>query len=469
MHVLLNWLVQGTAVTVVVALGVRAHGTMTAATRERIWWVTVIGLTLMPVAYLLADLAAASRASLLAPAARPDPWMTVRVPWNRWAILILTVWAAWTTVHLVQVGLALVRLQRTKTSAGPFPRDREARLAMWTMMRDCARPARLVASTDVYCAAVLGLNRPLIAVAPDAIDRLTDEELDQIVLHEYAHIQRRDDLAIVAQRIISAVAGLHPAVWWLDRALTIDREVACDDWVVTYAGARTRYARCLVELASSASSRRRSLAPGALFSRSQLSIRVAALLDSRRSVALVPSRAAFLVALPAVLVLVVACVSMPLVGVARERPLQIFTPVRAALAAARAEASDRAEASEVPVSATAPRPAIVHPRGPRGPRGPVESVPRSLREDSPSEPSLRTPVEDASEAVDPLPAIFLAHLDLGVEPAGTPGETLAAPVHDTPWRAAAEAGLAIGSGSRHAALKTAAAFSRLGKSFAKFH
>ena len=50
MHVFLNWLVQGTAVTIIVALGVRARGTMTAATRERIWWVTVIGLTLMPAA-----------------------------------------------------------------------------------------------------------------------------------------------------------------------------------------------------------------------------------------------------------------------------------------------------------------------------------------------------------------------------------------------------------------------------------
>jgi beta-lactamase regulating signal transducer with metallopeptidase domain len=455
MHVLLNWLVQGTAVTVVVTLGVRARRTMTAATRERIWWVTVIGLTLMPVAYLLADLDAVFRVALLAPAVLPDPLLTVRVPWNRWAILILTIWAAWTIVHLGRVGLALMRLRQAKKSAHPFPRDREARLAMWTMMRDCARPATLVASTDVYCAAVLGLNRPLIAVAPDAIDRLTDEELDQIVLHEYAHIQRRDDLAIVVQRIIAAVAGLHPAVWWLDRALTIDREVACDDWVVTYAGARTRYARCLVKLASSAGSRRRNLAPGALFSRSQLSIRVAALLDSRRSVALVPSRATCLVALSAVLVLVVACVSMPLVGVARDGPLQIFTPAGIAVVAARAGAGER------PVHpTTAPLLGIAQPRRL------AERGPRSLPEDLPSAPSPQTPIEDASEALDPLPAILLAHLDLGVEPAASPGKTLTAPMHDAPWRPAVDAGLAIGSGSRSAALKTAAAFSRLGKSFA---
>jgi bla regulator protein blaR1 len=458
MHVLLNWLVQGTAVTVVVTLGVRAHRTMTAATRERIWWVTMMGLTLMPVAYLLADLDAVFRLARLAPAALPDPLMTVRVPWNRWAIFILTIWAAWTIVHLGRVGLALMRLRQAKKSAHPFPRDREARLAMWTMMRDCARPATLVTSTDVYCAAVLGLKRPLIAVAPDAIDRLTDEELDQIVLHEYAHIQRRDDLAIVAQRIISAVAGLHPAVWWLDRALTIDREVACDDWVVTYAGAGTRYARCLVSLASSAESRRRNLAPGALFSRSQLSIRVAALLDSRRRVALVPSGATCLIALHAVVVLIAACVLMPLVGVARDGPLQIFTPVGVAVAASVVGDEER------PVHATT-APVV----GNALPRGLAEQAPRSLQEDLPSAPtpSPQTPIEDESEALDPLPATSLAHLDLGAEPAGRSGERLTAPVRDAPWSPAVGAGLAIGSGSRSAALKTAAAFSRLGKSFAK--
>src|SRR4029077_491182 len=92
--------------------------------------------------------------------------------------------------------------------------------------------------------------------------------------------------------------------------------------------------------------------------------------------------------------------------------------------------------------------------------------PLSLREDLPSAPSPRTPIEEASEALDPLPAISLAHLDLGVEPAGAPGVTLTAPVHDAPWRAAVDAGLAIGSGSRYAALKIAAAFTRLSKLFA---
>ena len=55
MHVLLNWLVQGTALSFAVALGVRLHRPMTAATRERIWWITMISVAPMPIACAVAD------------------------------------------------------------------------------------------------------------------------------------------------------------------------------------------------------------------------------------------------------------------------------------------------------------------------------------------------------------------------------------------------------------------------------
>jgi hypothetical protein len=80
--------------------------------------------------------------------------------------------------------------------------------------------------------------------------------------------------------------------------------------------------------------------------------------------------------------------------------------------------------------------------------------------------TLQTPIEEQSPAVDVLPAISLTHLDLAAPPAETPGGTLEVPSREAPWKVAAEAGLAISAGSRHAAVKTAAAFSRFGKSFA---
>jgi hypothetical protein len=78
---------------------------------------------------------------------------------------------------------------------------------------------------------------------------------------------------------------------------------------------------------------------------------------------------------------------------------------------------------------------------------------------------LQTPTEEARAAIEPLPTIALTHLNLVAPPAGTAGGTLDVPSREAPWKVAAEAGLAISSGSRYAALKTAAAFSRFGKSF----
>lgn len=440
MHVLLNWLAQGTALTIAVALGVRLHRTMNAATRERIWWIALIAVVLMPVAFILKDVAAVSRTSAPSSAAPADVLISVQAQWNGWVLPLLAVWAAWTTLGLVRVGLALVSLQRTKRLAAPFPRDAEARLRVWTAMRHHARPATLVVSPRVHRAAVLGLGRPLIAVSPDALAQLTSEELDQIVLHEYAHIQRLDDVAIVAQRIITAFAGLHPAVWWLDRALTIDREIACDDWVVTYTGARRRYAQCLVKLAESGAPGRWSGAPGVLLSPSQLTLRVTALVDPRHRPTIAPSSSTLRVALPAVAVLAAACVSAPLAGVAPDRRLP--TAERLLMGAAAP-----------PVAAP-----VVTPTAPR-----TSAVGRRRREGSESTPA---PVEEVAVAVgvEPLPATVLAQLDFGVAPA--PRVSQAPPVRESPWRAVADAGLTVGDRSTDAALRTAGFFSRVGRSFA---
>ncbi len=120
----------------------------------------------------------------------------------------------------------------------------------WLAVRARGRAARLVISDDVRAAAVLGLGSPMIAVAPSALAALSADELDHIVVHEWAHVQRRDDIAQLAQRIVVALTGLHPAVWWIDRQLRLERETACDDWAVNAKGSPKGLALCLTKLAS---------------------------------------------------------------------------------------------------------------------------------------------------------------------------------------------------------------------------
>ena len=68
-------------------------------------------------------------------------------------------------------------------------------------------------------ASVLGFARPVIVLPRRLLTRVTDHELDQIVLHEYAHVQRWDDWARLVQAIVEAVCPFHPAVRWVGRSI----------------------------------------------------------------------------------------------------------------------------------------------------------------------------------------------------------------------------------------------------------
>ena len=90
----------------------------------------------------------------------------------------------------------------------------------------------------------------MIAVAPSLVRTLDADELDRVLIHEWAHVQRRDDLVNILQIVVRIIAGWHPALWWIDRRLHIEREIACDEITVAVTGSAKAYAQCLLKLAS---------------------------------------------------------------------------------------------------------------------------------------------------------------------------------------------------------------------------
>src|SRR3970040_235218 len=109
-------------------------------------------------------------------------------------------------------------------------------------------------------ACALGLGRPVVLVSRSVADAVNDESLDEIVMHEQAHLDRYDDWSQLLQAVVGSLAGLHPAVRFLARRMDVDREAACDDRVVSRTGATRRYASSL--LAAAAASRPNATAGG---------------------------------------------------------------------------------------------------------------------------------------------------------------------------------------------------------------
>src|SRR5262245_1968669 len=246
---MLNWLWQG----VVVALAAEAVLAMLPRLRTQArYWLTatacalVIALPAMPyVGTAAAPVPALDTVSdALSPAvAMPAVWWTS-------AAGVLVLWIAWAMVASARLAAATRAVRAAKTRSRACPRDVEARLDQWSRVKSMGRRARLVLSESVRAAAVLGGGSPTIALAPAVVDQLDAGDLDRVVIHEWAHVQRRDDIAQLVQRVARIVAGWHPAVWWLERRLELEREVACDEVAVALTGSARGYATCLATLAA---------------------------------------------------------------------------------------------------------------------------------------------------------------------------------------------------------------------------
>ena len=124
---------------------------------------------------------------------------------------------------------------------------------------------------------------PVIAIAPSLVSTLSDEELDRVVIHEWAHVQRRDDLSVFAQLFVRVTVGWHPATWWLLRQLHAEREAACDQLAVSITGSAKAYAGCLAKLATLRVERARPLPVVGTTAGTGLRDRVVRILSPRRA------------------------------------------------------------------------------------------------------------------------------------------------------------------------------------------
>jgi len=91
----------------------------------------------------------------------------------------------------------------------------------------------------------LGVFRPVIVLPRQSSER--SEQLKRIVLlHELAHVKRRDIAFQWLGRLACSLYWFHPLAWWGLKQLRKERELACDDLVVHCGERATDYAEVLV-------------------------------------------------------------------------------------------------------------------------------------------------------------------------------------------------------------------------------
>jgi uncharacterized protein (TIGR03435 family) len=107
---------------------------------------------------------------------------------------------------------------------------------------------RLFTSSARVGPRVVGVFRPVVLL-PDAIEeQLTDAEFEAILVHELAHVRRRDNSFSVVQSIVEAIFWFYPPVWWIGRRLIAERERACDEAVLRIGSNPETYAEGILKV-----------------------------------------------------------------------------------------------------------------------------------------------------------------------------------------------------------------------------
>lgn len=222
-----------------------------------------------------ADLAAGTAA---APPGRPE---TRGLPWGR---IALAAWLTGVGLLLLQLGLAAWRARSLCASAADVD-DPAWRTAFDRARRrlGITRPVRLVRSNGVSMPMAWGVHRHCVVLPPRS-DEWSEERREVVLLHELAHVQRGDCVANLISALGAALHWFNPLVWIARRRLTAERELACDDAVLSSGASGADYAWHLLEIARASGRGPRLVPAGVMMARtSQLEGRLLAVLDGSRN------------------------------------------------------------------------------------------------------------------------------------------------------------------------------------------
>lgn len=104
----------------------------------------------------------------------------------------------------------------------------------------------LLESQLVKVPSVNGFFKPIILIPVGLLSNLPQDQIEAILLHELAHIRRKDYFINLIQSFAEIIFFFNPGVLWLSSLLKEERENCCDDIAVGITKSKSKFVHALV-------------------------------------------------------------------------------------------------------------------------------------------------------------------------------------------------------------------------------
>lgn len=166
---------------------------------------------------------------------------------NRQAGLIAAIWFVIFAIRLIGIFHSLnhiYRIRNYKTFApSDYWRDRIARLAQQINIKSSVI---LLESALVKVPSVTGFLKPMILVPIGMLSNLPQDQVEAILLHELAHIRRKDYAINLLQHLAEMMFFFNPGLLWLSSLIRDEREHCCDDIALGLVENKANFVHALV-------------------------------------------------------------------------------------------------------------------------------------------------------------------------------------------------------------------------------
>ncbi|MGA7294970.1 MAG: M56 family metallopeptidase [Terriglobales bacterium] len=291
MERIFNALPEGILIALFAWVLLRILRRQNSGTRFAVWFLALLTVAALPLLNGFGEGRALAGTRIFSSLEWGNPRPAVTIPLE-WAIFGFVAWALGACVAMARLAVGLWRLGQLRRSCVPVAVADLDPIVRKTVdeisaASGAAGPVAITTSECVRVPAAIGFWKRTIVLPAWALRELPAEDLNVILLHEFAHFRRWDDWTNLVQKIVRAVFFVHPAVWWIERELAVEREMACDDAVLAQTANPHGYATCLVSLlekslAHRLSQRRWSMVQAAVYRAREASLRLAQILDKNR-------------------------------------------------------------------------------------------------------------------------------------------------------------------------------------------
>jgi len=166
---------------------------------------------------------------------------------NKNVEIIFFIWLFIASIRLLQLTIGLYKLDDLQNnSVFPLELSWTERINKLAKKLGINQFISIAESGIATVPMVIGHLKPIILIPIGLLTALKTEEIEAILMHELAHIYRKDYLVNLLQSVMETLFFFNPALLWLSSLIRIERENCCDDIAIDQTKSKINYIRALV-------------------------------------------------------------------------------------------------------------------------------------------------------------------------------------------------------------------------------